>query len=171
MVGHRKSPIISSNSASSGTSRASHFSVLPLNQVAVGTMQAFPFPGSSLQSSVKPQDSDGPSGSQNHPTGEYFQFSFFFRVHLTVPAEGIGPDPDRRNGSLPFLHDGMVLFDQRPSSSTTAVSVVVPPMSEITKSFKPVRLQAPITLAAGPDATVSIGRPGHVPRDRSNHRS
>ena len=42
--------------------------------------------------------------------------------------------------------------------STTAVSVVVPPMSEITKSFKPVRLQAPITLAAGPDATVSIGR-------------
>ncbi len=42
--------------------------------------------------------------------------------------------------------------------STTAVSVVVPPMSEITKSFKPVKLQAPMTLAAGPEATVSIGR-------------
>ena len=58
----------------------------------------------------------GHQAHRDHPTGEYFQFSFFFRVHLTIPAEGIGPDPDRRNGSFTFLHDGMVLFDQRPSS-------------------------------------------------------
>ena len=40
---------------------------------------------------------------------------------------------------------------------TTAMSVVVPPMSETTKSVSPVRNPAPTTLAAGPDRMVSTG--------------
>jgi hypothetical protein len=38
------------------------------------------------------------------------------------------------------------------------MSVVVPPMSEITASVSPVRWAAPMRLAAGPDKIVSIGR-------------
>ena len=40
---------------------------------------------------------------------------------------------------------------------TIATSVVVPPMSETAKSFRPVRNPAPTTLAAGPDRIVSTG--------------
>jgi hypothetical protein len=40
---------------------------------------------------------------------------------------------------------------------TTAISVVVPPISETTKSSRPVRKPAPTTLAAGPDRMVSTG--------------
>ena len=45
----------------------------------------------------------------------------------------------------------------RPRSST-ATSVVVPPMSETTASSRPVMWRAPTRLAAGPDRIVSIGR-------------
>ena len=45
----------------------------------------------------------------------------------------------------------------RPLSST-ATSVVVPPMSETTASSSPVMWRAPTRLAAGPDRMVSIGR-------------
>ena len=40
---------------------------------------------------------------------------------------------------------------------TTAMSVVVPPMSETMKSLMPVKNPAPTTLAAGPDKMVSTG--------------
>ena len=40
---------------------------------------------------------------------------------------------------------------------TIAMSVVVPPMSETTKSARPVRKPAPTTLAAGPERIVSTG--------------
>ena len=45
----------------------------------------------------------------------------------------------------------------RPRSST-ATSVVVPPMSETTASSRPVMWRAPTRLAAGPERMVSMGR-------------
>ena len=42
-------------------------------------------------------------------------------------------------------------------SRTTAMSVVVPPMSATMARRRPLRAQAPITLAAGPESTVVTG--------------